>query len=139
MQRDSWTFLRLAPPWSSGAEGGSVKTPLGTVGFTNRAFEIILFQDRYGTPCSLQQSSLADFEQPGSSAVWLGVDQQLSGHDGIFDPANQTRMHLDLAQVKALICVLEQWLTNGHFTDPQNSEPLGRGYSSAPPTASRES
>jgi hypothetical protein len=76
-------------------------TPLGPLTRTERHFEIVLFQDRYKTPCSLQQSSLAESEQPGSSAVWLGVDQ--------------ARMHLDLGQVQALIAVLENWVASGSF------------------------
>ena len=93
------------------------RTPLGKIDYTDREFQIITFNDRYDTPCSLQQSSLADYEQPGSSAVWLGVDRQTGKHDGVFDAANQTRMHLDFKQVKALIAVLEQWVKNGRFAD----------------------
>ena len=94
------------------------RTPLGNVELTHRQFEIIQFKDRYDTPCSLQQSSIADYTEPGVSAVWLGIDRQPGKHDGVFDTANQTRMHLDLKQVKALIAVLEMWVENGHFTDP---------------------
>ena len=92
-------------------------TPLGKMAKTNRGFEIITFPDRYETPCSLQQSSLADFQEPGTSAVWLGVDRQDGVHDGVFDAANQTRMHLDLKQVKALIAVLEMWVASGSFVE----------------------
>ena len=90
-------------------------TPLGPVEETSRHFRIIKFEDRYHTPCSLQQSSLADYEPPGSSAVWLGVDRQAEPHDGMFDASNITRMHLDLEQVKALIAVLEMWVQTGDF------------------------
>jgi hypothetical protein len=93
------------------------RTPLGRVTETSRQFEIIQFTDRYKTLCSLQQSSLADFEPPGSSAIWLGVDRQTGQHDGMFDQANQTRMHLDLEQVKALITVLEHWVQFGNFAE----------------------
>jgi len=93
------------------------KTPLGEVEETARHFKIIRFKDRYDTPCSLQQSSLADYNPPGSSAIWLGVDKQQAPHDGIFDVANQTRMHLDLKQVKALIAVLEFWVEHGSFNE----------------------
>jgi len=92
-------------------------TPLGKLELTERQFEIIHFQDRYRTPCTLQQSSLAEFNPPGSSAVWLGVDRQQGQHDGLFDQANQTRMHLDLKQVKALIAVLEMWVETGKFAE----------------------
>ena len=94
-------------------------TPLGKVEKTLREFEIIQFKDRYGTPCSLQQSSLADYNPPGSSAIWLGVDRQQGQHDGVFDPSNQTRMHLDLQAAKNLVAVLEQWIQFGSFTDPK--------------------
>lgn len=92
-----------------------IKTPLGDVTETGRGFQIIEFRDRYDTPCTLQQSILADFNPPGSSAVWLGVDRQDGQHDGMFDAANQTRMHLDLKQVKQLIAVLEMWVETGSF------------------------
>jgi len=68
---------------------------------TLRGFEIIEFTDRYDSECSLQQSSLAEFEPPGSSAVWLGVDDD--------------RMHLDVEQVKTLIARLQAWLDTGSF------------------------
>jgi hypothetical protein len=97
-----------------------MKTPLGQVTETSRSFQIVKFLDRYRTPCSLQQSSIFDDEfadRPGATAIWLGVDRQEGKHDGMFDAANQTRMHLDRKGVKALIAVLEQWLTNGKFND----------------------
>jgi hypothetical protein len=49
--------------------------PLGKVEKTNRGFEIVKFRDRYDVPCSLQMSSLADYEEPGTSAVWLGIEK----------------------------------------------------------------
>ena len=97
-----------------------MKTPLGPVTDTNRHFELILFRDRYETPCSLQQSSIFDDEhanQPGATAVWLGVDRQTNRRDGMFDAANQTRMHLDRKQVQSLVAVLETWLKCGSFTE----------------------
>ena len=68
---------------------------------TGRGFQIVEFVDRYNAPCELQQSSLADFEPPGSSAVWLGL------RDG--------NMHLDLEQVKWLIEELQHGVDNGEF------------------------
>ena len=95
------------------------RTPLGTVEETHRHFQIIPFEDRYGSPCTLQQSSLLDEEyadKPGATAVWLGIDRKAKRmHDGIFDEANQTRMHLDRKQVQKLIAVLEMWLQTGKF------------------------
>ncbi len=103
----------------------TAKTPLGTATLTERGFEIIQFDDRYKTPCTLQQSSIFDPEYadfPGATAVWLGVDRQDAPHDGTFDAANLTRMHLDRAQVHKLIAVLEMWIETGHFAeDPPTS------------------
>ena len=75
--------------------------PTGPIEETARHFEVINFTDRYDNSCSLQQSSLAEYAQPGSSAVWLGV--------------GGSRMHLDIKQVKALIAVLEFWTEHGKF------------------------
>ena len=72
---------------------------------TSRGFEVVNFKDHYGTKCSLQASSLAIYEKPGTSAVWLGVD----------DAAPKTRMHLNREQVEALISVLQSWLKRDTF------------------------
>ncbi len=68
---------------------------------TDRNFEIIDFVDRYGKACTLQQSSLADFKQPGSSAIWFGVGDQ--------------RMHIAVDQLKELIPHLQAWIETGSF------------------------
>ena len=68
---------------------------------TSRGFALLAFNDLYGNPCSLQQSSLAVFKKPGSSAVWLGV--------------GENRMHLDVGQVEWLISELQTWLETGDF------------------------
>ena len=111
---------------------------LGTVDHTARGFEIIEFDDTYGHKCSLQQSSLAEVEQPGWSAVWLGVDDaepKIMKRDatkhGIELPPGEvsgwmpfpvpddvqltTRMHLSHEQVKALIVSLQRWVDCGSF------------------------
>ena len=74
---------------------------LEKVGTTERGFEIILFLDTYACGCSLQQSSLAEYELPGTSAVWLGK--------------GLNRMHLRREQVQELIEVLRCWLNTGSF------------------------
>ena len=74
---------------------------LGRIERTDRGFQIIRFQDRNEQKCSLQMSSLADFEKPGTSAVWLGI--------------GNARMHLDLARVRALHSVLGKWIEEGVF------------------------
>ena len=80
---------------------------LGPVKHTARGFQIIEFIDHYGKECSLQQSSLALYEPPGSSAIWLGVN----GTD---------RMHLTVAQVSALVDTLTNWLQTGYFDQGDN-------------------
>lgn len=75
---------------------------LGPIKHTGRGFELIEFTDRYNTKCELQQSSLADYEPPGSSAVWLG-------------PSGAERMHLDVEQVEKLVNSLKLWLETGSF------------------------
>jgi hypothetical protein len=74
---------------------------------TLRGFELIEFVDHNGERCVLQQSSLAIFTRPGSSAVLLGVS-------GI-------KMHLDLKQVKALLKHLNQWVETGSFKVPRKT------------------
>lgn len=80
------------------------KRLLGEVKSTGRGFELVEFNDHYGTPCTLQQSSLAVYTQPGTSAVWLGP--------------GTTRMHLDVKQVRALVRHLRAWLKTGSFELP---------------------
>jgi hypothetical protein len=80
-------------------KGARESGALGTVVHTDRGFEIISFRDGYNNPCSLQTSSIALRPQPGTSAVWFGVEPQ--------------RMHLDRGQVAALIEHLRSWLDTG--------------------------
>jgi hypothetical protein len=103
---------------------------------TCRGFHVIEFSDRYGVLCELQQSSLADFDQPGTSAVWLGprdANPQIMAHDAARlgvkttettgwipfpisdDVLLTTRMHLDLEQVKWLIQELQHWVDQGEL------------------------
>lgn len=86
--------------------------PLGSVERTPRGFEIIEFIDAQDCKCSLQQSSAigntkTGVEQPGSSAVWLGVNQE--------DPKISGRMHLGRVQVERLIAHLQAWLKTGEL------------------------
>lgn len=107
------------------------KSYLGPVGATGRGFEKITFRDFNGTECSLQQSSAAVYEQPGSSAVWLGcedADPQVFVPGKSWQPVQMppeyiadTRAHLDRKQVQALIHHLEAWLETGSFE--LNSKP----------------
>lgn len=109
---------------------------LGAVDHTARGFEVIEFADCYGVKCSLQASSLAEYEKPGTSAVWLGI-QDASPIVLASDAAKvgiettqtcgwvpypvpdevqmKTRMHLNRDQVAALIRHLQSWLDNDTF------------------------
>lgn len=76
---------------------------------TSRGFELIEWTSRHGVPCTLQQSSAIDAEDPealgrapGTSFVWLGV-------------ANQERMQLGRDEVAKLIRLLSNWLEHGTF------------------------
>ena len=73
-----------------------------------RGFELLRFSDRYGVQCSLQQSSLAEFEPPGTSAVWLGINDKEAIN-------GKSRMHFDRKQVMWLINTLILWLAEGTF------------------------
>jgi len=109
---------------------------LGPTKRTKRGFALLEFKDRYGVSCSLQASSLAEYAKPGTSAVWLGVDDpspkvmasqapsvgiktaEITGWVPYQIPdcvSINTRMHLDRRQVKALIGHLQAWLEKGTF------------------------
>ena len=104
---------------------------LGKQKKSGRGFPLIEFKDHYGTPCSLQASSLALYEQPGISAIWLGCDDAQprvlatkAASVGVEtkettgwvpypipeDVSLTTRMHLNRKQVEALIFHLQTWL-----------------------------
>ena len=75
--------------------------PLGPVTQTSRGFELVEFKDFYEFTGTLQASSLAINDEPGTSAVWLGRERD--------------RLHLNRDQVKALIKHLQSWLKNNTF------------------------
>lgn len=76
-------------------------TLLCPVNHTGRGFEFIEFTDKYNVKCQLQQSSLWEYDVPGSSAIWLGTENN--------------RMHLDLEQVKKLVNTLNLWIETASF------------------------
>lgn len=115
------------------------QSALGTIEMTNRGFEVVKFIDYYNTRCSLQASSLAHYEKPGTSAVWLGCDDAaqkvMASQAKMLGVATQetcgwvpypipeevqltTRMHLTREQVAALITHLQNWLDNDSFVTP---------------------
>lgn len=73
---------------------------------TERGFEVIEFKDIYGNECSLQQSSIALCEKPGTGAIWFGTDKD--------------RMHIDLKLLKKLLLHLQSWKKNGSFYKREN-------------------
>lgn len=120
-------------------QGPVLSGGLGPVARTECGFELLEFKDRYGTPCSLQASSLAEYEKPGTSAVWLGPDDAApkvlasQARSLGVDTAERTgwvpypippgvslttRMHLDRKQVAALILHLQSWLDYDSFEGP---------------------
>lgn len=98
---------------------------LGAINHTSRGFEIVDFKDRNGVSCSLQASSLAEYEKPGTSAVWLGCDDAdpkilLPGKgwtkvEWLPGTIANTRMHLSRELVAALITHLQAWLDRDTF------------------------
>lgn len=70
---------------------------------TERGFEIIRFKDFYGGECTLQQSSLALYDKPGSSAIWFGLGDK--------------RMHINLELTKELLLHLQNWVKDGSFDE----------------------
>jgi len=74
---------------------------LGKISATEKGFPIIIFKDYYGMECSVEMSTLALYEQPGSSALWIGPDKK--------------RMHMERDQVISLVMVLDSWLQTGEF------------------------
>jgi hypothetical protein len=104
---------------------------LGKQKKSGRGFPLVEFKDYYDIPCSIEASTLAICQQPGTSAIWLGVDDaqpkvlaskaaelgvettETTGWVPFPFPADvslSTRMHLDRKQVKALIGHLQTWL-----------------------------
>ena len=72
---------------------------------TERGFQRIDWLDLYRQPCSLQQSSLALYSEPGAGAVWLGQ--------------GENRMHLSVSEVDSLIAYLQNWMQTGKLFDPE--------------------
>jgi hypothetical protein len=112
------------------------KQTLGKVNHTVRGFQLIEFKDLFNHECSIQQSSIALNDVPGTGAIWIGIDDpapQCLHSDakelGIETDATcgwvpvpisdkvmlSTRMHLDRDQVGMLIKHLQKWYDGGSF------------------------
>lgn len=70
---------------------------------TNRGFNRAEFTDRYGSECSIQESSLAT-----EYALWLGVHKDFNG-------VESTRMHLTQEQVAELLPLLQRFVETGRL------------------------
>jgi hypothetical protein len=66
--------------------------------YTSRGFALVEDFDLYGTPWSIQDSSLAT-----KSAIWLG--------------AHENRAHLDQEQVAALLPLLQRFVETGSIAE----------------------
>lgn len=81
---------------------------------TERGFARGEFQDRYGSPCSIQKSSLA-----GEDCLWLGCDELiLTPPDG--ELANG-RIHLTQERAKELIPILKRFVKTGELIPPSDT------------------
>lgn len=125
--------------------GCSSHALFGVDGATGRGFEIVKFEDEYGYPCSIQESSRAVCENDDGTVddplgwIWLGIDDakpqimkskarelgmelppgEVSGWMPYPIPNDvllTTRMHLNQTQVRGLIDRLTLWLETGSLT-----------------------
>ena len=74
------------------------------INVTQRGFRYIRFDDRYGSKCSLQESSLAT-----EHCIWLGVN-------GV------SRMHLTQDMALDLLPLLHYFVDTGFLPDPLEVE-----------------
>lgn len=106
--------------------------PLGKTTKTGRGFDIVKFKDHNGHDCYIQESSLAIYTKPGTSALWVGVEDAkpivmasraasvgVKTHETTgwvpYDKIPEevmltTQMHLNREQVAGLIYHLQKWL-----------------------------
>lgn len=72
---------------------------------TKRGFLRGEFKDRYGSECSIQESSLA-----GEDCIWVGVEVDFNGVE-----VEGGRMHLDQERARELIEVLRHFARTGRL------------------------
>lgn len=80
---------------------------------TQRGFVRGEFLDRYGSPCSIQKSSLA-----GEDCLWLGCDDLLIPTAG---PIQNGRIHLTQERAKELIPILKRFVKTGELIPPSDT------------------
>ena len=101
-----------------------------TLDRTQRGFPTAAFTDRYGSECSIQESSLAT-----DRCIWLGVDEPWADYErkrdvvlatvarqltpeqrkATLDQLNTPRMHLTCDQVLDLLPMLTRFATTGEL------------------------
>lgn len=72
---------------------------------TDRGFKRADFKDKYGSKCSIQESSIAS-----EACIWLGVQEDFNGKES-------ARMHLTIDQAGALIPLLQHFVSTGYLPD----------------------
>lgn len=99
---------------------------------TNRGFKITKFADRYGSQCSLQESSAMATDEQGNM-IWLGVENP-KGNFKVLIPGQgwqersiqdfvkeefvvPDRMHLTQQMVKELLPALQYFAETGELPD----------------------
>jgi hypothetical protein len=76
---------------------------------TSRGFLRGEFTDRYGEPCSIQESSIA-----GEFCIWLGCEHETKAKDG--EPVG-ARMHLTQVLAAELLPLLERFIETGELAE----------------------
>lgn len=90
-------------------QDGEIYTKTATeleVHYISQVLGCIAFVDHYGSPCTLQDSSLAN-----EPAIWLGVEKE--------DDVDEDRMHLTQEMVKQLLPFLTEFAETGDYIKTQ--------------------
>lgn len=93
---------------------------MGKLKKTSRGFQVRSFQDSKGVECSIQQSSIADYD-----AIWIGCNDAnpmelfpFLGWVDISMPDRYyatTRMHINRHQAQKIINTLQHWINTGEL------------------------
>lgn len=90
-------------------------TPLGPCMEDNHGFQHVCFTDSYDRVSVVGQSSLAEREEPGASALWIGLNATTQNKQ-------KAAMHLKANEVKSLVAVLEMWLQTGKLVEEKEEK-----------------
>lgn len=89
-------------------------SPLGPVVLDDFGFDHVIFRDSYERTCVVGHSSVAVFEPPGSSALWIGLVD-------VTRENQKAAMHLSFVQVRDLVATLQGWLDRGSIDPSRES------------------